>query len=134
MLGGNGLVLSQTALSTWVYDKDPTMYFDTSDIMEKIKKSDSNKYFTSLIDKYLISNNYHSMVVLKPEAGLESKTTEATAKKLADYKNQIGETGVNSLLKNTQDLMHGKKVGIQKKHWKLYQSFHLRISNPNYQI
>lgn len=114
MLGGNGLVLSQTALSTWVYDKDPTMYFDTSDIMEKIKKSDSNKYFTSLIDKYLISNNYHSMVVLKPEAGLESKNTEAAAKKLADYKNQIGEAGINSLLKDTEDFNAWQKSGDSK--------------------
>lgn len=37
-LGGTGLVLSQTALATWIYDKDPTMYFDTDDIMEKSKK------------------------------------------------------------------------------------------------
>lgn len=103
MLGGNGLILSQTALSTWIYDKDPTMYFDTTDVMEKIKKSDVNKYFTNLIDKYLLSNNYHSMVVLKPETGLENKNAEAAAKKLADYKSKIGEEGINSLLNNTQD-------------------------------
>lgn len=114
MLGGNGLILSQTALSTWIYDKDPTMYFDTDDVMQKIKKSDVNKYFTNLIDKYLLSNSYHSMVVLKPEIGLESKNTQTAAVKLADYKNEIGETGVNSLLKDTQDFNAWQKSGDSK--------------------
>lgn len=101
--GGNGYILSQTALSTWIYDKDPTMYFDTDSVMKKIKECDKNKYFQDLINKCLLSNNHHSLVVLKPEVGLESRNTEVAAKKLAEYKNQIGEKGIASLLKETED-------------------------------
>lgn len=103
MLGGNGLILSQTALSTWIYDKDPTMYFDTESVMNKIKQSDVNKYFQDLINKYLISNSHHSLVVLKPDAGLESRNVQNTAAKLVNYKNQIGESGTTELLQGTED-------------------------------
>lgn len=114
MLGGNGFILSQTALSTWIYDKDPTMYFETDSIMKKIKETDQNKYFQNLINKCLLSNNFHSLVVLKPEAGLESKNAENTAKKLASYKSQIGETGVTSLLKGTEDFNAWQKTEDSK--------------------
>ena len=103
MLGGNGLILSQTALSTWIYDKDPAMYFDTDSVMTKIKQSDVNKYFQDLINKYLISNNHNSLVVLKPEAGLENRNVQNADAKLAAYKNQIGEDGTAELLQGTED-------------------------------
>lgn len=103
MLGGNGLILSQTAISTWIYDKDPTMYFDTYSVMTKIKQADVNKYFQDLINKYLITNNHNSLVILKPEAGLESRNVQNADTKLAGYKNQIGEDGVLKLLKGTED-------------------------------
>lgn len=103
MLGGNGFILSQTAVSTWIYDKDPTMYFDTDDVMKKIKEADQNKYFQNLINKYLLSNKHHSLVILKPEAGLESKNVQDTAKKLQTYKSQVGENGQALLLKDTED-------------------------------
>ncbi len=114
MLGGNGIILSQTALSTWIYDKDPTMYFETDSVMKKIKESDENKYFQDLINKCLISNDYHSLVVLKPEAGLETRNAESTAKKLADYKSQVGENGNDSLLKDTEDFNAWQKSGDSK--------------------
>ncbi|MDF2671932.1 MAG: peptidase [Clostridiales bacterium] len=102
MLGGNGIILSQTALATWIYDKDPTMYFETDSVMKKIKESDENKYFQNLINKYLLSNNYHSLVILKPDAGLESRNAESSTKKLEVYKSTIGEKGNVSLLKETE--------------------------------
>jgi len=103
MLGGNGIILSQTALSTWIYDKDPTMYFDTDSVMDKIKQSDENKYFEDLINKYLLSNNHHSLVVLKPEAGLETRNVQNADTKLAAYKSQIGENGTTSLMQETEN-------------------------------
>ncbi|WP_446899140.1 insulinase family protein [Clostridium sp. LBM24168] len=103
IMGGTGLVLLQTALATWIYDKDPTMYFDTDDVMKKINGLDQNEYFRNIINKYLLSNPHHSMVILKPEAGLESENEQNTIRKLANYKNSIGEAAVNSLVGNTQN-------------------------------
>jgi Zn-dependent M16 (insulinase) family peptidase len=103
ILGGTGFNLSQTALATWIYDKDPTMYFETDSVMKKIMESDQNEYFKNLINKCLTSNDYHSLVVLKPEKGLETRVTQSTAKKLENYKNEIGQEGVNSLVKDTEN-------------------------------
>jgi len=108
-LGGTGLVLSQTALATWIYDKDPTMYFDTDDIMEKIKETDENEYFKNLINKYFLSNNHYSLVMLKPEAGLESTNSKALAEKLTAYKNNLDEATINSLVKDTEDFTSWQK-------------------------
>ena len=102
-LGGTGLLLSQTTLATWIYDKDPTMYFDTDDIMEKIKKTDENEYFKNLINKYFLTNNYYSLVIMKPEVGLDSTSSKTLAEKLQTYKNSLDETTINSLVKDTED-------------------------------
>lgn len=51
----------------------------------------------------LLSNKHHSLVILKPEAGLESKHVEDTAKKLQAYKSQVEENGQVLLLKDTED-------------------------------
>ncbi len=109
--GGKGIVMQQDALATWIYDKDPTMYFDMDSVMKKIQGLDMNKYFQDLINKSFLSNNYHSLVILKPDPGLESRNAESTAKKLADYKNQIGDTGTASLLKGTEDFNAWQKSG-----------------------
>lgn len=103
IFGGNGLILSQAVLSTWIYDKDPTMYFDSDSIADKIKGSDINKYFQDLINKYLLSNNHNSLVVLKPEPGLEAQNGKNTEEKLASYKSKIGESGINSLMQETEN-------------------------------
>lgn len=109
VLGGTGLNLSQTALATWIYDKDPTLYFETDSVMKKIMETDVNKYFQDLINKCLLSNKYHSLVILKPEAGLESKSVESFANRLASYKNQIGENGIESIIKDTKDFNEWQK-------------------------
>lgn len=109
-----GILLSVTALSTWIYDEDPTMYFETDSVMKKIKNSDENKYFKDLIGKYLLSNKFNSLVVLNPKAGLESKNVQDAAKKLSDYKNKIGANGVLKLVKETQEFNAWQKSGDSK--------------------
>ena len=71
--------------------------------MKKILDGDENKYLQDLINKYLLSNKHHSLVILKPEAGLESINAENTAKKLAAYKSQLGENGQALLVKDAED-------------------------------
>lgn len=115
ILGGTGLVLSQNALTTWVYDKDPTMYFDTDDIMKKIQKTDANDYFKNLINKYFLSNNHYSLVILKPEPGLQNKNSESLAENLTSYKHGLDEASVNSLVKSTEDFNTWQKTEDSKR-------------------
>lgn len=139
ILGGTGLILCQTALSTWIYDKDPTMYFDIEDILEKIKKTNQNKYFKNLINKYFLSNNYYSLVVLKPEAGLENKNTKSIAEKLSTYKKSLNQSSIDSLIKDTQDFNTWQKKQDSKEALNTLpklslKDIQLELPNLNYKV
>lgn len=101
-LGGKGLNLSDLALAAWIYDLDPTMYFDSSDVEKKIMDSDSNSYFQNLIKECFLNNSQHSMVIVKPEKGLETQKTEDQKKALAEYKDQLGTEGCKALVEATE--------------------------------
>jgi Zn-dependent M16 (insulinase) family peptidase len=102
VLGGKGLNLSTTALSTWIYDEDPTLYFDSSDVEKKILNSESNRYFQKLITECFLNNNQHSLVVVKPEAGLEEQNVAKQKAALEDYKKKIGAEGCSKLMESTK--------------------------------
>lgn len=102
ILGGKGLNLSNTALSTWMYDKDPELYFDTSDVEKKIMDGDCNHYFQNLIKECFLNNNQHSIVIAKPVAGLEDQNIEKQKDTLAEYKKKIGTAGCQELIKATE--------------------------------
>lgn len=129
-LAGKGIILSQTSLGTWIYDKDPTLYFETDSVMKKIMGSDVNKYFQNLIGKCLLSNKHNSLVILKPEAGLENKSIENLSKKLSDYKKQAGEKGIASLLKDTKDFNEWQKSTDSKEAIKTLPKLSLKDIKP----
>jgi Zn-dependent M16 (insulinase) family peptidase len=101
-LGGKGLNLADLALTAWIYDKDPTLYFDSSDVEKKIMGSDSNSYFQNLIKECFLNNSQHSLVIVMPEKGLETQKTEDQKKALAEYKDKIGTEGCKALVETTQ--------------------------------
>ncbi|WP_416176490.1 insulinase family protein [Clostridium sp.] len=101
MIGGNGIELSQRALLTWIYDKDPTMYFDTQDIIKKISKLDKSEYFKDIVGKCLVNNKYHSIVIMKPDREIEMRSNEKINNMQEEYKNKIGKEGINAIIKDT---------------------------------
>lgn len=96
-----GLSLAMNAMKTWIYGKDPTIYFDTRDTMEKIKKLASNGYFENLITKYLLDNKHKSLIVLNPVPGLENTIAEGKVQKLDRYKGSIDSKDILSLINDT---------------------------------
>ena len=96
-----GLTLNFNAMKSWVYHKDPTLYFETAATAEKIKKLAGNKYFENLITQYLLSNTQNSLVVLNPVPGLESTNRKTMTKKLADYRKTFGNKDLAALVNGT---------------------------------
>lgn len=101
-IGGRGLVMSQAALSTWIYGKDPTMYFELGSKMQNMGVESKNMYLKSILNKCLASNEYHSMVIMMPKCGLEEKDIQDTKRQLKIYKEKIDEDDLNKLVKDTQ--------------------------------
>jgi len=97
-----GLSMAMNATAAWVYDVDPTMYFETASSIAKIKNTDQNKYFRNLINNYLISNTHSSLVVLKPEPTDEVVGLPSQVAEFEKYRKYLSEDTINWMIENTQ--------------------------------
>ena len=82
-----GLMYGLQMYDSWLYDDhEPFMHIKTNDVFEFLRKQLDGSYFTDLIETYLLSNTHKSIVVLKPERGLQSRKDQKTAQKLKEFK------------------------------------------------
>lgn len=68
-----GLLYNDLVMSSWLYDKDPTLYLQFNDTLDKINKKIPDNYFETLIKKYMLNNKHRSIVVLNPSNTLQKK-------------------------------------------------------------
>lgn len=99
-----GLIYGMQCMDSWLYDADPLMHLKYEDSLSKIKQGAKNHYFEELIDKYLLNNNHSSLLVVKPEKGLEERKGEETCKKLKKYKESLTQNELNSIIEATKNL------------------------------
>ena len=82
-----GLLLGIKCLDSWIYDENqPFLHLEELEIIEFLKSQTETGYFEQLLQKYFLENPHASVVLAKPEYGLNAKREEDLAKKLAEYK------------------------------------------------
>ena len=100
-----GLIYGLQCLDSWLYDeKQPFVYLEVLDVFRDLKEKVAQGYFEQLIRTCFLENTHKSVVVVEPEKGLNEKTEQALAKKLAAYKDSLGKEEITQLIRDTAHL------------------------------
>ena len=99
-----GIVYNIQALTSWLYGSDPFMHLKYDKLMGKIKRKSKERYFESLIDKYLLNNNHQSVMLAKPKPDLTKKKEAKVRKNMRALKASMSARDIESLVQRTQEL------------------------------
>lgn len=101
-----GLLIMIRALSTWLYEADPTllMAFERplSDLREKVQAGDP--VFERLIKDYFLENWHRSTVILKPDPEKGRSLEKKEKERLSDLEEILNDPQKQEILEKTQRL------------------------------
>lgn len=104
-----GLIYNFKCMDSWLYGENPVIHLEYNEVLKNIKKALNTNYFEDLIEKYLLNNNHASLLVIKPEKGLEEKRIEDVKNKLKKYKEGLKEDEIENLIRETKKLQERQK-------------------------
>jgi hypothetical protein len=100
-----GLIHGLNMFDSWLYDDEkPFIHIKTNDTFEWLRKQLDTDYFEQLIKTYLLDNTHKTLVVLKPEQGLNRKQETALKEKLAAYKASLSTEEIQAIVDQTKAL------------------------------
>ena len=109
-----GLIYGMKSMDSWLYGEKPWIHLNYEKVLDKIKSELDNNYFEKLIDKYILKNNHKSMVIVKPEKGLEEKKEKALKEKLGNFKKKLSDSELEKIIQDTQKLKKRQESGDSK--------------------
>lgn len=110
-----GLMYGLQMYDSWLYDDDePFMHVKTNEVFAFLREQLDGSYFTDLIKTYLLSNTHKSIVVLKPEKGLQTRKDQKTAEQLREFKESLLEEELRQLVKSTKELKEYQEAATPK--------------------
>lgn len=100
-----GLVYSQRALKTWLYDdNEPYSALKYEKYYAFLRKMLSTDYYEKLIQEYILNNTHSVLIEMNPEPGLAVKNEIELEKKLAAYKASLSDEEIEKLIADTKAL------------------------------
>ena len=100
-----GLMYGLQCLDSWIYDeKEPFMHIEAIETYAFLKEQTKGRYFEELVQKYLLDNTHVSVVITKPQKGLNAENEKALEEKLAAYKAMLSKEEIDSLIADTRHL------------------------------
>lgn len=100
-----GLMYGLKSFDSWLYDdKTPFIHIKVEETLEFMKRGLENGYFERTLRTYLLENTHRSMVILKPEQGLNEKQDAETKEQLAAYKNSLSKQELEQIIADTKAL------------------------------
>jgi presequence protease len=99
-----GIVYNIQALSSWLYDANPTMHLKYDSLMRKIKRKSKEGYFEKLIERHLLNNNHQSTLVAIPKPGLAKQQDAKVRKKLKAIKASLQPKEIDQVVERTKQL------------------------------
>ncbi|NQT35805.1 insulinase family protein [bacterium] len=99
-----GFFIHRKVMNSWLYDGDPTIHLRYEPRLEKIKSALTTDYFERLIEKHLLNNNHRSMLIFKPQQGLDEEKAGELKKKLAGYKAGLSDDELDYIIEQTKTL------------------------------
>lgn len=99
-----GMVYLRSLLQSWTYDGEPDAHIAYEKNLAKMRASLDSDYFERLIEKYLLGNNHHSLVVLNPQRGQLDTTNQQIKNALASRKASLPQGQVAELVSQYERL------------------------------
>jgi presequence protease len=104
-----GLTYVSQALPGWFFADDPFLTLEYEGPLAKVKTALKSELLESIIKKYLIENSHSLLLVLEPKPGMEKENNEKTENELKDYKSTLSQNSIDSLVKQTEELVDYQK-------------------------
>jgi len=104
--GPFSLVWMRRSLRTWMFGCKPWDSLLIEPAFKKLKEnlSKNNRYFESLIQKYLLDNPHHALVIIEPKEGFLTQKEENLSQKLADMEKNLTEDERRLILEKSKTL------------------------------
>lgn len=99
-----GIVYYSKVMDSFLYGGDPFINLQYEPLIESVKKALTSRYFEDLIEKYLINSNHSSIVLLKPEKGLNDRKEKELQDKLSRYKDSLSEKELDEVIEKCKNL------------------------------
>ena len=100
-----GLLYGLRAMSSWLHDdRKPFLHLKDTSGYAFLKDKIGTGYYEKIIKEYFLQNTHNSVVILKPESGLNAKKEEALRKKLAAYKETLSTQELQQIIQEKQRL------------------------------
>lgn len=100
-----GLMYGLKSFDSWLYDdKAPFIHIKVEETLGFMKRGLENGFFERMIRAYLLENPHRSLVILKPERGLNEKKEVQLKEKLAAYKNSLSSQELEKIIADTKAL------------------------------
>ncbi|NEW63087.1 peptidase M16 [Granulicatella sp. zg-ZJ] len=99
-----GVVRAINAMESWLYNDNPFSYFAFTKDLDDIEKNP--KILIDLVRKYLLNNTHILMLHAIPQKNLNKQTFEKVHQDLQLYKNSLTKDDIDTLVKETQTLLH----------------------------
>jgi presequence protease len=98
-----GLSVMIAALQTWLYGRDPLSSLRYLKPLTSIKKriTSGEKYFESLISKWLLNNPHRTVLILKPDPDLKNRLDREETAILAEQKKKWSPAQIEAIIQNT---------------------------------
>ena len=101
-----GLMYGLQILDSWLYeDSKPFIHLEAEDTFAALREEIENGYFEQLIREGLLENKHCSVVVVEPKRNLVELEEKQLKEKLAAYKASLSKEEIDSIVKNTADLL-----------------------------
>jgi Zn-dependent M16 (insulinase) family peptidase len=100
-----GLYYNMAALNTWLHSGDPTLYLKFEPMLEYLRTGLHEPLFENLIKQGMLENPHSSLIILKPEAGLNEQKDAVVTKFLADYKAALSPEQIQALIAENNALL-----------------------------
>lgn len=100
-----GLVYGMQMLDSWLYDDTKAfvhLYYE--DMFAFLKEKVQTDYFEGLIQHYFLDNTHRSLVILKPQMGLEEELAKQMEEKLQHYMQSLSVAEREQLVADTKAL------------------------------
>lgn len=100
-----GLMYGLRVMSSWLYDDGkPFVNLKDTILYDILKEKIGTGYFERLIRDYLLSNSHASVVILKPEIGLNARREENVRSRLASYQASLSAEELHKIMEETRHL------------------------------
>ncbi|MCI8326306.1 MAG: insulinase family protein, partial [Lachnospiraceae bacterium] len=100
-----GLMYGLQCLESWIYDEEqPFLHVEALDTIEFLKKQVKTGYFEKLIQTYFLDNMHVSVVITRPEKGLNAKIEKELEEKLKTYRETLSKEELQQLIEDTRHL------------------------------